>query len=69
MASYPSAVTGMNDFFRLKEAGAFPADVAGMSAELEHDMFYAGKAAIWTSGSSTGKKGWIGLRPGSSASR
>ena len=51
LASYASAVTGMNDFFRLKDAGAFPADVSGMSAELEHNMFYAGKAAIWTGGS------------------
>lgn len=51
MASYPSAVTGMNDFFRLKDAGAFPADVAGMSAELEKEMFYTGKAAMWTGGS------------------
>lgn len=51
LASYPSAVTGMNDFFRLKDAGAYPADVAGMSAELEKDMFYTGKAAMWTGGS------------------
>lgn len=51
LASYPSALTGMNDFFRLKDAGAYPADVAGMSAELEKDMFYTGKAAMWTGGS------------------
>jgi multiple sugar transport system substrate-binding protein len=51
LASYPNAVIGMNDFFRLKDAGAFPADVAGLSAELEHTLFYTGKAAFWTGGS------------------
>ncbi|MGA2503188.1 MAG: extracellular solute-binding protein [Anaerolineales bacterium] len=51
LASYPDGVAGMEDFFRLKNAGAYAADVSGTPAELEHTMFYTGKAAMWTGGS------------------
>ena len=51
LASYPNAVKAVEQFVKVRDAGVFPKDAAGLQGEAVNNLFYSGKAAIWQGGS------------------
>ena len=51
LANYPNAVKAIEQFVKLRDAGIFPKDAPGLQEEAVNNMFYSGKAAMWSGGS------------------
>jgi multiple sugar transport system substrate-binding protein len=50
-ADYPNAVAAIEQFVAARDAGVFPASVAGLQEADANNLFYTGQAAMWQGGS------------------